>query len=76
MYNTLLFVDPTPTELISKLLALSVSDKPPNGEGVPANIPNLTMKRSYALKILACKVAAYLKWDLQLLEKSYVYIIL
>lgn len=61
--------DPTPTELITKFLTLSLSEKPSNGETITV-INQKPSKRCLALKILALKVAAHLKWNLDIFEKS------
>lgn len=70
--------DPSPTDLIVKFLSIAPDTKEAESkqsENEPSeNSKNevLGSKRSYkylALKILALKVAAFLKWDLTLLER-------
>ncbi|XP_033610809.1 integrator complex subunit 8-like isoform X2 [Cryptotermes secundus] len=71
--------NPSPTDLIVKFLSIAPDTKEAESkqsENEPSeNSKNeaLGSKRRYkylALKILALKVAAFLKWDLTLLERS------
>jgi hypothetical protein len=73
-----LIADPSPTDLIVKFLAIAPctkeADSKPNENGSPENSKNeiAGSKRSYkylALKILSQKVAAFLKWNLTVLER-------
>lgn len=74
--------DPSPTELIIKFLAISIEQstgrEPEVVEIVDSEKPKEVVKpqssklskRSRALKILALKIAAYLNWDLNILESK------
>jgi integrator complex subunit 8 len=70
--------DPSPTDLIVKFLSIAPDTKEAeskqseteSSESNKNEVPGT--KRSYkylALKILALKVAAFLKWDLNVLER-------
>lgn len=69
--------DPSPTDLIIKFMTINNDHKDPeikiiDGESIDtlSNItPNWTHK-NLALKILSLKVAAYLQWDLDIIEKK------
>ena len=73
-----LLADPSPTDLIVKFLAIAPctkeADSKQNENESPENSKNEISgsRRSYkylALKILALKVAAFLKWNLTVLER-------
>lgn len=72
-----IFADPSPTDLIIKFMTINNDHKDPeikiiDGESIDtlSNItPNWTHK-NLALKILSLKVAAYLQWDLDIIEKK------
>lgn len=69
------FSDPSPTELISKFLAIS-ADVSSSKEVILLDQDNerddkpIPCRRSRGLKILALKVAAFLNWDLDILEQK------
>ncbi|XP_058460613.1 integrator complex subunit 8 [Malaya genurostris] len=68
--------DPTATELITQFLSISPENQNPNELNSPeADSMNKNeglkySKKQLALKILALKVAAFLRWDLEVLEKN------
>ncbi|XP_011879399.1 PREDICTED: integrator complex subunit 8 [Vollenhovia emeryi] len=71
------FPDPSPTDLIIKFMTINNDQKETEPKAIDAEStdvkPNGTNKwshRNLALKILSLKVAAYLKWDLDVLEKK------
>jgi integrator complex subunit 8 len=74
--NLYLFVsDPSPTELITKFLAIS-AEVNTSKEVIVLDLVNKKVempkpcRRSLGLKILALKIAAYLNWDLDVLEQK------
>jgi integrator complex subunit 8 len=72
-----MLADPSPTDLIVKFLAIAPytkeAESKQNENEPPENKNEISgSKRSYkylALKILALKVAAFLKWNLTVLER-------
>ncbi|XP_073976542.1 integrator complex subunit 8 [Rhodnius prolixus] len=64
--------DPTPTELILKFLTTSQAEKfTENGSENKLNTINQnSSKRCLLLKILALKVAAFLRWDFEIFENK------
>ncbi|XP_076174566.1 integrator complex subunit 8 isoform X1 [Ptiloglossa arizonensis] len=71
------FPDPSATDLIIKFMTINSEQKENEVKIVDAEMneakPNTTNKwthRNLALKILSLRVAAYLKWDLDILEKK------
>jgi integrator complex subunit 8 len=75
------FLDPSPTELIIKFMAIAPDlpiERPPplcndNDQAVePKKDEIKRSKKSLALKIMTLKIAAFLKWDLDTLEAKYV----
>lgn len=70
-------IDPSPTDLIVKFMTINTDQKeaePKTNEAesndAKPNVPNKWSHRNLALKILSLKVAAYLRWDLDILEKK------
>ncbi|XP_071579185.1 integrator complex subunit 8 isoform X3 [Temnothorax nylanderi] len=71
------FPDPSPTDLMIKFMTINSDQKETEPKAIDSESndvkPNGTNKwthRNLALKILSLKVAAYLKWDLDVLEKK------
>ncbi|KAL0124939.1 hypothetical protein PUN28_006658 [Cardiocondyla obscurior] len=72
------FPDPSPTDLIIKFITINSDQKETESKvvidvelnEVKSNGINKWSHRNLALKILSLKVAAYLKWDLDVLEKK------
>ncbi|EFN80014.1 integrator complex subunit 8 [Harpegnathos saltator] len=71
------FPDPSPTDLIIKFMTINSDQKEielktidTESNDVKPNGVNKWSHRNLALKILSLKVAAYLKWDLDILEKK------
>ncbi|XP_011300437.1 integrator complex subunit 8 [Fopius arisanus] len=70
------FPDPSPTDLMIKFMSINLDQKDNEVKIIdPEQLENGTVTRkwsykSVALKILSLKVAAYLKWDLDILEKK------
>lgn len=70
-------LDPSPTDLMIKFMTINSDQKETELKAIDVESndikPNVTNKWSHknlALKILSLKVAAYLKWDLDILEKK------
>lgn len=61
------FLDPTPVQLIIQFL--EQASKPSVNEQNQVQ-PPAENRRNHTLKLLALKVAAHLKWDLDVLEKG------
>lgn len=61
------FLDPTPVQLIIQFL--EQASKPSLNEQNQVQ-PPAENRRNHTLKLLALKVAAHLKWDLDVLEKG------
>ncbi|XP_077274442.1 integrator complex subunit 8 isoform X1 [Temnothorax americanus] len=71
------FPDPSPTDLMIKFMTINSDQKETEPKAidsesndVKSNGTNKWTHRNLALKILSLKVAAYLKWDLDVLEKK------
>ncbi|XP_018407743.1 PREDICTED: integrator complex subunit 8 [Cyphomyrmex costatus] len=71
------FPDPSPTDLIIKFMTINSDQKEMELKGidgesndVKTNGTNKWTHKNLALKILSLKVAAYLRWDLDVLEKK------
>ncbi|XP_014469482.1 PREDICTED: integrator complex subunit 8 isoform X2 [Dinoponera quadriceps] len=71
------FPDPSPTDLIIKFMTINSDQKETELKAIDAesndvksNGVNKWSHRNLALKILSLKVAAYLRWDLDVLEKK------
>ncbi|KAL1380727.1 hypothetical protein pipiens_013974 [Culex pipiens pipiens] len=68
--------DPSPTELITQFLSIAPENQnqnelnSPEADSMNKNEGLKYSKKQLALKILALKVAAYLRWDLGVLEKN------
>lgn len=67
--NVRVSTDPTPVQLIIQFL--EQASKPSVNEQNQVQ-PPADNRRNRTLKLLALKVAAHMKWDLDLLEKGYV----
>lgn len=72
-----MFSDPSPTDLIIKFMTISSDQKETETKAIDAESndvkPNGAIQlshRNLALKILSLKVAASLKWNLDILEKK------
>ncbi|XP_025991714.1 integrator complex subunit 8 [Solenopsis invicta] len=71
------FPDPSPTDLIIKFMTINSDQKEVDPKAIDAEVndvksngTNKWSHRNLALKILSLKVAAYLNWDLDVLEKK------
>ncbi|KAL6425116.1 hypothetical protein ACFW04_009417 [Cataglyphis niger] len=71
------FPDPSPTDLIIKFMTIHSDQKETESKTIDTELNDIksngTTKwchKNLALKILSLKVAAYLKWDLDILEKK------
>ncbi|KMQ92612.1 integrator complex subunit 8-like protein [Lasius niger] len=71
------FPDPSPTDLIIKFMTINSDQKETEPKAIDTELNDIksngTAKwchKNLALKILSLKVAAYLKWDLDILEKK------
>lgn len=75
--NKFYFTDPSPTDLIIKFMTINSDQKETElkaidteANDVKSNGINKWSHKNLALKILSLKVAAYLKWDLDILERK------
>lgn len=68
--------DPSPTELITQFLSIAPENQnqnelnSPEADSMNKNEGLKYSKKQLALKVLALKVAAFLRWDLDVLEKN------
>lgn len=61
-----MFVDPVPSDLLIKFLTLSVE---PLSEEATEKTKNFKCtKRALSMKILALKIVAFWKWNLEMIE--------
>ncbi|XP_070151537.1 integrator complex subunit 8 [Polyergus mexicanus] len=72
-----LFPDPSPTDLIIKFMTINSDQKETEPKTIDTELNDVKSNgiakwchKNLALKILSLKVAAYLKWDLDILEKK------